>query len=194
MIKLLPKTTQTPLHMRETRLVTVRENTAWPRTYKSQVNYRISVRGHILTMKSGLQGCFSHRQCLLAEAAPGEGCSEWGTSASRLVLAVSGSRRPEKDLNPAKSTSSLLEGTDTVVVWRCQWPLFTLSLANRSGLSTVTCLADGCHYIALLLAFLDPRSRLFSLVFIKQDCFCRMRTAQKECQAKMWGGPVHAYW
>lgn len=38
MIKLLPRTTQTPLYMQETGLVTARENTAWPCTSKSQVN------------------------------------------------------------------------------------------------------------------------------------------------------------
>lgn len=43
----------------------------------------------------------------------------------------------------------------------------TLSFANYSGLSAVTCLVDRCNYSVLLLAFLDHWNRVFSLIVIK---------------------------
>lgn len=60
MIRLLPRTTQTPLLTRKTGLVTAKDNAAWARARESQVNERAGVRSQLLTTKSGLWGHFSH--------------------------------------------------------------------------------------------------------------------------------------
>lgn len=132
MPKLLPRTVQTPSCVQEPGLATARENTAWPCAYKSQVNETVSARGHILTMKSGLWGHFSHWQHLLAEMALGKDavnealCSAAGTSPQWVTEAREG-------FQSSTSTSSLLEGTDTALAQSCQGLILPLSQAGVSG-------------------------------------------------------------